>query len=58
MSMFEVSGAESVEGLQFSCYGNVTLKGSFRVAITGVRMPRLNCFVAGAILLKHQPKNR
>ena len=50
--------AESVEGLQISCYGNVTLQGSFRVAVTGVRMPWLNFFVAGAILLKHPFKNR
>ena len=26
MSMFEASGAESVEGLQISCYRNVTLQ--------------------------------
>ena len=51
-SMFEAWDAESVEGLQISCYGNVTLQGSFRVAVTGVRMPRLRFFVAGAILLK------
>ena len=57
-SMFEVSDAESVEGLQISCYGNVSLQGSFCVAITGVRMPRLNFFVAGAILLKRRLKNR
>ena len=50
--------AESVEGLQISCYGHVTLQGSFRVAATGVRMPRLNFFVAGAVLLKHPLKNR
>ena len=37
------------------CY---TLQGSFRVAVTGVRMPRLNFFVAGAVLLKHPIKNR
>ena len=43
MSMFEASDAESVEGLQISCYGNVTSQGSFRVAVTGVRMPRWNC---------------
>ena len=48
MSMFEASGAESMEGLQISCCGNVTLQGSFRVAVTGVRMPRLHFFVAGA----------
>ena len=29
------------------CYGNVTLQGSFRAAVTRVRMPRLNFFVAG-----------
>ena len=58
MSMFEASGAESVEGLQISCYGHVTLQGSFRVAVAGVRMPRLNFFVAGAVLLKHPLKNR
>ena len=56
-SMFEVSDAESVEGLQISRYGNVTLQGSFCVAVTRLRMPRLNVFVAGAILLKHLPKN-
>ena len=37
------------------CY---TLQGSFRVAITGVRMPRLNFFAAGTILLKHPLENR
>ena len=51
MSMFEASGAESVEGLQSSCHGNVTLQRIFRAA--GVRMPRLNFFVAGAELLEH-----
>ena len=34
------------------------LQGSFRVAIAGVRMPRLNFFVAGATLLKHPLENR
>ena len=58
MSMFEASDAESVERLQISCHGNVTLQGSFRVAVAGLRMPRLNFFVAGAILLKHSFKNR
>ena len=58
VSMFEVSDAESVEKLQISCHGNVILQWSFRVAVTGVRMPRLNFFVAGAILLKHLFKNR
>ena len=56
-SMFEASDAESVEGLQISCHGNVTLQGSFRAAVTGLRMPRLNFLVAGAILLKHSLKN-
>ena len=28
--------AESVEGLQNSCHRNVTLQGSFRVAVAGV----------------------
>ena len=49
MSVFEASDAESVEGF---C--------KFRVAemlragiISGVRMPRPNFFVAGAMLLKH-----
>ena len=56
--MFEASGAESVEGLQISCQGNVTLQGAFRAAVTGVRLPRLNFFVAGAIPLKHPLKNR
>ena len=55
-SMFEASDAESVEGLQISCHGSVTLQGSFRVAVTGVLMPRLNFFVAGAVLLKHPLK--
>ena len=27
MSMFDASGAESVERLQISCYGHVTLQG-------------------------------
>ena len=56
MSMFEASDAETVEGLQISCHGSVTL--SFRVAVTGLRMPRLNFFVAGAALLKHPVENR
>ena len=51
--MFEASGAESVERLQLSCHGSATLQGSFRVAVTGVSMPRLNFVVAGAVLLKH-----
>ena len=58
MSMFEVSDAESVEGLQISSHGSVALQWSFRVAITGFCMPRLNFFVAGAVLLKHLVKNR
>ena len=58
MSMVEASDAESVEGLQISCHGSVTLQWSFRVAVTGLRMPRPNFFVAGAILLKHPLKNR
>ena len=58
MSMFEASDAESVEGLQISCQGSVFLQGSFCVAVTGLRMPRLNFFVAGAVLLKHPLKNR
>ena len=58
MSMFEASDAESVEGLQISRRGSVTLQRSFRVAVTGLRMPRLNFFMAGAILLKRPLKNR
>ena len=58
MSMFEASDAESVEGLQISCHGSVTLQGSFRVAVTGLRMPRLNFFAAGAIILQHPLENR
>ena len=58
MSMFQASDAESVEGLQISCHGSVTLQGSFCVAVPGVRLPRLNFFVAGAILLKHPLKHR
>ena len=58
MSMFEAFDAESVEGLQLSCHGSVTSQGSFRVAVTRVRMPRLNFCVAGAILLKHAVENR
>ena len=58
MSMLEASDAESVEGLRISCHGSVSLQRSFRVAVTGVRMPRLNFFVAGAVLLKHSLKNR
>ena len=57
MSMFEDSDAESVERLQISNHGSVTLQGSFRVAVTGVRMPRLHFFVAGAVLLKHPLQN-
>ena len=47
------------EGLQISCHGSVTLQGF--VAVTGVRMHRLNFFVAGAVLtvlLKHPLQNR
>ena len=58
MSMFEAPDAESVEGLQISCHGSVTFERSFRVAVTGLRMPRLNFFVAGAELLKHPLQNR
>ena len=58
MSMFEASDAESVERLQISCHGSVTWQGSFCVAVTGVRMPRVNFFVAGTVLLKHPLKNR
>ena len=58
MSMFEAFDAESVEGLQISCHGCVTLQWSFRVAVTGLGMPRLNFFVAGAVLLKHAIENR
>ena len=57
-SMFEVCDAETVEGLQISCDGSVTLQWSFRVVVTGLRMPRLNFFVAGAILLKRSHKKR
>ena len=57
MSMFEAFDAETVEGLQISCHGSLTLQGSFRVAVTGLRMPRLNFFVAGAVLLKHPLEN-
>ena len=58
MSMFEAFDTESVEGLHISCHGSVTLQGSFRVAVTGLRMPRLNFFVARAVLLKHPLENR
>ena len=54
----KASDAESVEGLQISCHGSVSLQRSFRVAVTGLRMPRLHFFVAGAILLQHPLKNR
>ena len=57
-SIFEASDAESVEGLQISRHGSLTLQVSFRVTVTGVRMPRLNFFVAGAIFLKRPLKNR
>ena len=56
MSMFEADNAASVEGLQISCHGSVTLQGPRRAAVAGVRMPRQNVFVAGAILLKHSLK--
>ena len=36
MSMFEALDAEPVEGLQILRHGNITQKGSFRVALTGV----------------------
>ena len=58
MSRFEASDAESMEWLQISCHGSVTLQRSFRVAVTGLRMPRLHFSVAGAVLLKHSLKNR
>ena len=58
MSMVEASDAETVEGLQISCHGSVTLQWSFRVGVTGLRMPRLNFFVAGAVLSKHALENR
>ena len=57
MSMFEAFDAESVERFQISCHGSVTLQLLFRVAVTGLRMPRLNFFVAGAVLLKHPLEN-
>ena len=57
ISMFEASGPESVERLQISCHGNITLRGSIRVAITGVRMPRPSIFAAGTIFLKNPMKN-
>ena len=44
--MFPASDAESVEGLQISCHGSVTLQGSSRMAVKGVCMPRLNLFRA------------
>ena len=43
---------------KFSRRGNVTMQGSLNcAAVTGVRMPRLHFFVAGAVLLKHPLKN-
>ena len=51
MWMCEASDAGSVEGLQSLCHGNGFQQRSFRVAVTGVRMPRLNFFVGGAILI-------
>ena len=51
MWMFEASDAEHVEVLQMSCHGNVAQGGSFRVAVTGLRMPRLKFFAARAILV-------
>ena len=42
MSAFEASDAEPVERLQISSSRNVAQQGSFRVAVAGVRMPRLN----------------
>ena len=59
MSVFEASDAESVEGPRVSCRRNVTYsRGSRRVAVTGVRVPRPNFFVAGAVLLKRPLQNR
>ena len=60
MSMFEASGAESVERLHSSRHGNIILRGSFRAAFIVIRlhMPRLNFFVAGAVHLKHFLTNR
>ena len=46
----EASDTEPVERLQNPCYGNVALQGSFRVAIAGVRVPRLHFSVARAVL--------
>ena len=56
--MLQASGAESVEGLQSLDSRCVTLQGSCRVAVTGVRMPRLNFVLVGAVLLKHPHQNR
>ena len=44
VSMFEAVDGESVEELQILCRGSVSLQGSFRVAVTGFRMPQLNFF--------------
>ena len=57
MSIFEASDAKSIEGLQISYHGSIIWQASFRVAITKIRMPRLNYFVAGTILFKHLFKN-
>ena len=46
------------KGCKFHATETVTLQGPFCVAVAGVRMPRLNFFVAGAILLKHPLKSR
>ena len=52
LALFDVdvwSLGRSIRGkVVISRYGNVTLQWSFRVAVTGVRMPRLNFVVAGA----------
>ena len=41
-SRFVASDDESVEGWPISCHGSV--KGSFRVAVTGVCMPQAQYF--------------
>ena len=49
--MLDVLDAECVERVQLLCSWRVNSQVSFRVAVSGLRMPRLIFFVADALLL-------
>ena len=53
---FEVSDAQCVGRVQLLCCNNLSVEMSFRVAVTGLRMPRLIYFVASAMLPKISKK--